>query len=139
MSFANGILPTFLIVFSITAVCPLKAQELTGDIECAERLWAETWKKGDKETYRKLLADDFTWTYETGEVIDKDEAVSRHNPFTIPENSKTINEYGGTAVVYGTASLDFQGRPITERFVRVWIRNQDGWWQVVLFQATEIQ
>ena len=133
---------TFLIAlatFLIAAASPVQAQELTGDIESAERRWGETWTKGDKDTYRRLLAEDFTWTYVTGEVIDKDQAIAALNPFTIPENSKTINEYDRTAVVYGTASLNFRGRPITERFVRVWIKNEDGQWQVALFQATEIQ
>jgi len=138
MSYPSRIFLGFSIAFAIAA-SPVQAQELTGNIESAERLWGETWTKGDKEAYRRLLAEDFTWTYVTGEVIDKDEAIARLNPFTIPENSKTINEYDGTAVVYGTASLNFRGRPITERFVRVWIRNEDGRWQVVLFQATEIQ
>ena len=123
----------------IAAADPAQAQQLTDDIESAERLWAESWTQGDKDVYRRLLAEDFTWTYVTGEVIDKEEAIARLSPFTIPENSKTINEYDGTAVVYGTASLNFRGRPITERFVRVWIKNEDGQWQVVLFQATEIQ
>jgi len=133
------ILAAFLISIVLLMIGTVQAQQLTDDINAAEQLWAETWTKGDKETYRKLLTGDFTWTYVTGEVIDKSQAVERLNPFTIPENSKTINEYGDTAVVYGTASLRFRDRPITERFVRIWIKNSDGLWQVVLFQATEIQ
>jgi ketosteroid isomerase-like protein len=139
MSYLASILRSMLIACLVLGASLAQAQELIGDIESAERLWGETWTKGDKDTYRRLLSDDFTWTYVDGEVIDKEEAIARLNPFTIPENSKTINEYDGAAVVYGTASLNFRGRPITERFVRVWTKNEDGEWQVVLFQATEIQ
>ena len=74
----------------------------------------------------------------TGQVIDKARAVEALRAFTLSENSKTINVYGNAAVVYGTASLNFRGRPITERFVRIWIKNEAGEWQLVLFQATEI-
>ena len=123
----------------LVSVTGLAAQALADDIEVVERLWDEIVAKGDKDAYRRLLADEFSWTYVTGEVIDKDEAVERLTPFALPEVSKQIREYGDTAVVYGTASLTFQGRPITERFVRVWARNEAGDWQAVLFQATEIQ
>ena len=128
-----------LIALIVSIPTQLRGQELLSDIDEAEKMWANAWTNGDKETYRELLADEFTWTYITGKVIDKDQAVDALNRFTIPENTKTINEYGNTAVVYGTASLDFRGRPITERFVRIWVKNEAGRWQVVLFQATEIQ
>ena len=129
-------------VFSCLAVSypnRVEAQELLSEVNLAEQSWGLAWTNGDKLAYGDLLADEFTWTYVTGLVIDKEEAISRLNPFTIPENSKTIQVYGNTAVVYGTASLMFQGRPITERFVRIWNKNESGKWQAVLFQATEIQ
>ena len=115
-----------------------QSQELASDIDEAEELWATVWTNGDKETYRAMLAEEFTWTFVTGQVNGKEQAVEALNAFTIPENSKTVNVYGNTAVVYGTASLNFRGRPITERFVRIWVKNAAGRWQVVLFQATEI-
>lgn len=115
------------------------AQELLAEVELAEQSWASTWINGDKSAYRELLADEFTWTYITGIVIDKEEAINRLNPFDVTENSKKIQIYGNTAVVYGTASLMFQGRSIIERFVRFWIKNENGKWKAVLFQATEIQ
>jgi ketosteroid isomerase-like protein len=131
--------PAVLIALSTMIASLGQAQGLNSDIQEAERSWGDAWTRGDREAYRELLHDDFTWTYVTGEVVDKDESVARLIPFTIPEDSKTIREYGGTAVVYGTASLNFRGRPITERFVRIWVRDEQGLWRVVLFQATEIQ
>ena len=115
------------------------AQQLDAEVNLAEKSWSSAWSNGDKSAYRELLADEFTWTYITGLVIDKEEAINQLNPFTITENSKTIQIYGNTAVVYGTVSLMFQDRPINERFVRIWVKNESGRWQAVLFQATEIQ
>ena len=83
------------------------AQQLDAEVNLAEQSWSSAWSNGDTSAYRELLADEFTWTYVTGLVIDKEEAINRLNPFTITENSKTIRIYGNTAVVYGTVSLMF--------------------------------
>ena len=131
--------PVVLVVWTIVIPILSIAQSPADDIAAAERLWADTWTNGDKAGYRELLADEFTWTFVTGRVMDKNQAVAALSAFTIPETSKTIHVYADSAVVYGTASLDFQGRPIDERFVRVWVKNEGGRWQVVLFQATEIE
>ena len=128
-----------LLVLTSSILTPSAAQAPTDEITRAEEMWASAWTNGDKAAYTDLLSDEFTWTYITGRVIDKNQAVDALNPFTIPEDSKTIRVYGDTAVVFGTASLVFEGRPITERFVRMWVRNETGRWQAVLFQATEIE
>lgn len=138
MSCPKGFGAALLLAMAVSLSTISQAQELASDINEAEKMWATAWTNGDKETYRALLADEFTWTYVTGRVIDKEQAVEALNAFTILETSKIINVYGNAAVVYGTASLNFRGRPITERFVRVWVKNETGQWQVVLFQATEI-
>ena len=65
--------------------------------------------------------------------------LRRDLPYGLHRLGVTMHVYADSAVVYGTASLDFQGRPIDERFVRVWVKNEAGRWQVVLFQATEIE
>jgi len=126
-----------LIVFGPSAYA--QAQALTGDIEDAERRWDDVTARGDKDRYRQLLAEEFRWTYVTGEVIDKEEAITRLNPYTLEQVSKQFLKYRDSAVVYGTARLNFQGRPLNERWVRFWARNREGQWQAVYFQATEIQ
>jgi len=125
--------------FALLLGGPAGAQEQAerADVEAAERLWSDAWTNGDKDTYRHLLAEEFTWTYITGRVIGKDEAIEALDPFVVTESSKTIHLYGDTAVVYGIARLTFRGRPITERFVRVWVKSE-GRLRAVLFQATEI-
>ncbi len=127
-----------LLASAVSVPAIAQSLELPSDIHAAEELWATVWTNGDKATYRSMLAEEFTWTFVTGQVNGKEQAVEALNAFTIPENSKTVKVYGNTAVVYGTARLNFRGRPITERFVRIWVKNADGQWQVVLFQATEI-
>ena len=128
-----------LMFFSTTLLLSAAQASTEEEIAAAEEKWAAAWTNGDKTAYSELLADEFTWTYVTGRVIDKSQAVDALSPFTIPETSKTIHVYDNSAVVYGTASLVFQGRPIVERFVRIWVKNEAGSWQAVLFQATEIE
>ena len=94
---------------------------------------------GDQTTYDKLLTDDFTWTYVSGRVISRQQMIEAIGPVEIKESDKAIRVYEDSAVVTGIASLTARGRPLTERFVRVWIKDTDGKWQLAYFQATEIE
>jgi hypothetical protein len=109
-----------------------------GDVEKVERMWMSAITKGDRAIYDKLLTEDFTWTFVSGRVIGREETIEAIGPVEITETDKSIRVYQGSAVVIGTASLEVQGRPLTERFVRVWVVGQDGQWRLVFFQATEI-
>ncbi len=114
------------------------SQELMGDVEKVERMWMSAIAKGDRAIYDKLLTEDFTWTFVSGRMIGREETIEVIGPVEITETDKSIRVYQGSAVVIGTASLEVQGRPLTERFVRVWVVGQDGQWRLAFFQATEI-
>jgi ketosteroid isomerase-like protein len=108
-------------------------------IEDVEQRWNSAIAGGDQSTYNQLLADDFTWTFVSGSVINRQQTIESIGPVEIDEQEKTIREYENTAVVTGIASLIARGRPLTERFVRVWVKSEDGAWQLAYFQATEIE
>ena len=114
------------------------AQDLMLEIENMERMWMSAIADGDRTTYDKLLTEDFTWTYVSGRVIGREQTIEAIGPVAITETDKSIRVYKDSAVVTGIASLEVQGRPLTERFVRVWINGPDGQWRLVFFQATEI-
>ena len=65
-----------LLLASVVSIPSMsQTQELASDINEAEELWATVWTNGDKETYRAMLAEEFTWTFVTGQVNDKEQAV----------------------------------------------------------------
>ena len=104
-----------------------------------ERKWASAIARGDQSTYDQLLASDFSWTFVSGRVINRQQMIESIGPVEIEVRDKTIREYENSAVVTGIASLIARGRPLTERFVRVWVKGKDGAWQLAYFQATEIE
>jgi ketosteroid isomerase-like protein len=128
-----------LLVLAFTVVSPASnAQDLTVEIENVEQEWLSAITAGDRTTYDKLLSKDFTWTFVSGRVIGRDQTIEAIGPVAVTESEKSIRVYKDSAVVTGIASLEYQGRPLTERFVRVWINGSNGRWQLAYFQATEI-
>ncbi len=126
-----------ILTFAVLAQAS-NAQDLMLEIENAEQMWNSAIADGDRTTKDKLLTEDFTWTFVSGRVIGREQTIKVIGPVTITETDKSIRVYKDSAVVTGIASLEVQGRPLTERFVRVWINGPDGQWQLAFFQATEI-
>ena len=114
------------------------AQDLMLEVENVERMWLSAIAEGDRTSYDNLLTEDFTWTFVSGRVIDREQTIKAIGPVAITESDKLIRVHQDSAVVIGIASLEVQGRPLTERFVRVWIRDPNGQWKLANFQATEI-
>jgi uncharacterized protein DUF4440 len=125
-----------VLAFCAGVVVALAAQAVKDEVTRAEEAWAQARTAGDKEAYSNLLADDFTWTFTTGNVTDKQQTVDNLRAAPSPVTSKDIRIYQDAAVVVGTAKLTVGNRPVTEKFVRVWAKRR-GIWRAVLFQATE--
>ena len=102
-------------------------------------MWSSAIASGDQSTYDQLLTDDFTWTFVSGRVINRQQMIETIGPVETDVRDKIIREYENTAVVTGIASLIVRGRPLTERFVRVWVKSMDDTWQLAYFQTTEIE
>ena len=131
--------PVTLLIVTFAALSQASnAQDLMLEIDNVERMWMSAIADGDRTTYDKLLTEDFTWTYVSGRVIGREQTIEVIGPVAITETDKSIRIYKDSAVVTGIASLEVQGRPLTERFVRVWINGPDGQWRLAFFQATEI-
>ncbi len=109
------------------------------EIEDVEAQWSSAIASGDQSAYDELLADDFSWTFVSGRVINRQQMIESIGPVDVTEQDKTIRVYENSAVVTGIASLIAKERPLTERFVRVWTKGADGDWQLAYFQATEIE
>ena len=131
--------PTRLLILAFAILSQTSnSQELMVEVEKVERTWMSAIANGDREIYDKLLTKDFTWTFVSGRVIGREQMIEAIGPVEITETDKSIRVYQGSAVVIGTASLEVQGRPLTERFVRVWVVGKEDQWRLALFQATEI-
>jgi ketosteroid isomerase-like protein len=99
--------------------------------------WLSAYLRGDKATFDRIVADDFTGTDESGKVRSKAEeralvqAVPASVNASLTAEDVQVRVYGDTAVVTGRivsrvqGNLNFQSR-FTDTFVK-----RDGRWQVV--------
>lgn len=115
----------------------LSAQMSREEVSKAEAAFAQARAKGDKSAYANLLADEFTWTTRTGSTTTKKQQVDTLQAAPDPDTGKDVRTYGDTAVVTGIAKLTQDGKPVSVRFVRVWVK-RDNRWQAVLHQGTTI-
>lgn len=120
-----------------TGSLSLRAQSPRDDVAKAEAAFADARAKGDKTAYARLLADEFTWTNRSGSVESKKQQVEGLRPGANPETSKDIRVFGDAAIVSGMARITQDGKPVSVRFVRVWVKRGPSW-QAVLHQGTTI-
>ena len=133
-----------VIIFTICSLAPgqtTKERPMQNNVEQElkrlENEWLNSYLRGDKQTFDRIVADDFNRTDESGKVATKAEekALVQIPPASL--NSSLTNEdmqvrvYGNAAVVTGRivskvqGSLNFQSR-FTDTFLK-----RGGRWQVV--------
>lgn len=107
------------------------------ELKRLENEWLNSYLRGDKQTFERIVADDFTRTDESGKFATKAEEKELVKAPPASVNASLTNEdiqvrvYGATAVVTGRIvskvqdSLNFQSR-FTDTFVK-----RKGRWQVV--------
>jgi ketosteroid isomerase-like protein len=78
-----------------------------------------------------LLNENFTWTDQTGKSFSKSDSIARLTNTALSSDIKS-HEYGSVVYLTGVAGQDPK-----IRFVRVWVKNQQGEWQLLLFQETK--
>jgi uncharacterized protein (TIGR02246 family) len=111
-----------------------------------EHVWNEAQLRNDADALASLWADDIEVIVPRMPVMTKTEAVnmarSGHIKFSRYETSNLrVRVYGDAAVVAGrmerTRSMD--GREIADNwwFAKTYIRQSDGKWRVVSFQASD--
>jgi len=121
--------------------------EYRHEIDQAEDAWRAAMLKGNSAALDALLADDYTAITAKGAIQTKEQALSSLRSGAFQLTSLTISDrkvriYGSTAVVTSLAELtgnksqDMTGR---YRYTRVYVRNTQGQWKIVSFEASRIQ
>ena len=136
-------------VVVFTAALPAYAQRVQSDQDVLvglERGWNEAFYRKDVAFIEKLLADEFTATYDDGRIGDKATELALVTAFDQAVQSATPEEfavrvYRDTAVVWFTLKLvglkDGQRSEMALRYTDVWII-RDGRWQCVSSQSTRV-
>jgi ketosteroid isomerase-like protein len=107
------------------------------ELKRLENEWLNSYLRGDKQTFDRIVADDFTRTDESGKFATKAEERTLVQVPTASVNASLANEdmqvrvYGNAAIVTGRivskvqGTLNFQSR-FTDTFIK-----REGRWQVV--------
>jgi ketosteroid isomerase-like protein len=122
--------------------------EYRHEIDQLEDAWRVAMLKGNSAAMESLLADDYTAITAKGAIQTKEQALDNLKSGAFQLTSLSISDrkvriYGTTAVVTSLAELtgsrndqDVTGR---YRYTRVYVRNPQGQWKIVSFEASRIQ
>jgi len=122
--------------------------EYRHEIDQMEDAWRSAMLKSNSTALEPLLADDYTGITAQGAIQTKEQALASVRSNALQLTSLSISDrkvriYGSTAVVTSVAELtgnrknqDLAGR---YRYTRVYVRNQQGQWKIVSFEASRIQ
>ena len=148
---------TAILLPAIAFPCPLRAgpevpraqkHEFRHEIDQMEAAWSSAILKANSAALEGLLADDYTGISAKGALQTKEQAINslRTGAFrvsTLSTSDKKIRIYGSTAVVTSQAELtagkDNQEMTGHYRYTRVYVRNSQGEWKIVSFEASRIQ
>lgn len=118
------------------------------EIDQMEESWRAAMLKSNSTELATLLADDYTGITAKGAIQTKDQAISNLRSGALQLTALNISDrkvrvYGSTAVVTSVAELtggkndkEVTGR---YRYTRVYVRNPQGQWKIVSFEASRIQ
>ncbi len=118
-------------------------------IDDLEDAWRNAVLTSNSTEMASLLADDYTAITASGTLQNKDEALASMHSNTRHLTSLTISErkvrfYGLTAVVTSLADLEgtnADGNDVSGsyRYTRVYVRDPEGHWKIVSFEASRIR
>jgi ketosteroid isomerase-like protein len=111
-----------------------------------ENDWAKMALAGDAASLEKLLAPDYVYTNQDGQMASRAEMVSgmksgttKYDTFTVGDMK--VHVYGDAAVVTGNGHLKGteNGKPVDEqiRFTDTWVK-RDGRWVCAATQVTRL-
>ena len=118
------------------------------EIDQVEEAWRTAILKSNSTELATLLADDYTGITAKGAIQTKDQAIANLRSgalqlTTLNISDRKVRVYGSRAVVTSLAELtggkndqEVTGR---YRYTRVYVRNQQGQWKIVSFEASRIQ
>jgi ketosteroid isomerase-like protein len=122
--------------------------EYRHEIDQMEDAWRVAMLKGNSAALESLLADDYTAITAKGAIQTKEQALANLKSGALQITALSISDrkvriYGTTAVVTSLADLtgsrDDQEVSGKYRYTRVYVRNPQGKWKIVSFEASRIQ
>jgi ketosteroid isomerase-like protein len=147
----RSIMPALLLALCATPLFAglprVQKHEFRHEIDQLEDTWRTAMLKGDINTMDSLLADDYMAITPSGTLQTKEESLASIRSggmhFTsLDISDRKVRIYGGTAVV--TSLADVQGTTSTGnlsgayRYTRVYVRDAQGAWKIVSFEASRI-
>jgi ketosteroid isomerase-like protein len=122
--------------------------EVRHEIDHMEESWRAAMLGKDGNALEGLLSEDYTGITADGAIQTKDQAVGNLRSGALKVSALNISDrkvriYGSTAVVTSLAEITGtrDGREMTGRYryTRVYVRNPQGQWKIVSFEASRIQ
>ncbi len=122
--------------------------EIRHEIDHLEERWREALMKQDAGTMGTLLADDYMAITANGTLQTKDQALAnirsgRMHFTTLDVSDKKVRFYGQTALVTSQAQVKgstADGEIAGDyRYTRVYVRDSQGNWKIVSFEASKIR
>lgn len=116
------------------------------EIRKLEREWFDSYVRGDRAAFDRIVADDVVITYGNGSVGNKSQAIAEikapaDSSYSLTSDDIQVRVYGETAIVTGrvTEKGTFNGRSLNSQsgYTDVWVR-RNGRWQVVAAQNTRL-
>lgn len=131
-----------ILALAATAACSASgarntpdSADVAGDLTVQERIWTEAIKNRDRQVLDRLLADDFIFTDDEGNVYDKEQYISaivdliRVASYTVDQTA--VHVYGDTGIVAGrwTGTQTIEGKDASGafRFTDTFVRRPGGW------------
>ena len=148
-----------LLALGVCAPAPLAAQhqsampkgerhEVRREIDQLEDAWRNAALKADIGALSSLLSDDYIAIMPNGTLQTKEEALANMRSgamriVSLEVSDRRVRFYGTTALVTSRAEVsgvnpkgDFSG---TFRYTRVYVRNAQGKWKIVSFEANRVR
>ncbi|MGA9670585.1 MAG: nuclear transport factor 2 family protein [Terracidiphilus sp.] len=122
--------------------------EVRHEIDRLEEKWRNAVLKGDTAAMESLLADDYMAITPSGTLQTKQEAMENLRSGKVHFTSLEISDrkvrfYGTTALVTSVATIEGTNPEGSIsgsfRYTRVYVRNPQGAWKVVSFEANRIR
>lgn len=117
------------------------------EIDQMEDAWREAMLRSDAAAVSTMLADDYMGISPMGTLQSKEQtlAILRAGSMrfkSLEFSDRKVRLYGATAVVTSRAEVDgvSPDGPLTGsyRYTHVWVRNPQGVWKIVSFEASRI-
>ncbi|MGA3033549.1 MAG: nuclear transport factor 2 family protein [Terracidiphilus sp.] len=122
-------------------------EERRHEIDRLEDAWRSAVLSSNTKALDALLADDYMAINPSGTIQTKDDTLQgirtgRFHIASLIMSDRKVRFYGETAVVTSLAEIQgvVAGSPLTGsyRYTRVYVRNAQGQWKIVSFEASQI-